>query len=124
MSPTQLAETSLITREQGSGTRTFLEQALHDAGHPTGAAPALELSSTTAIKNAAAQGVAPAVLSSLAVVAELADATLVAVPVRRLDLRRTLRAVWPADQRLTGPARELLAIVSRRRADRTPRPGR
>ena len=115
VTPAQLAETSLITREQGSGTRTLLEQALHNAGHPTRAAPALELSSTTAIKNAATQGVAPAVLSSLAVVAELAAGTLIAVPVHRLDLRRTLHAVWPADQRLTGPARELLTIATRRR---------
>lgn len=124
VTPAQLAETSLITREQGSGTRTSLEQALHDVGHPTRAAPALELSSTTAIKNAAAQGVAPAVLSSLAVVAELAAATLVAVPVRRLDLQRTLRAIWPADQRLTGPARELLTIASRRQAGQADRPQR
>lgn len=124
VTPAQLAQTSLITREQGSGTRTFLEQALHGAGHPTRAAPALELSSTTAIKNAAAQGVAPAVLSSLAVVSELAAATLVAVPIRRLDLQRTLRAIWPAGQRLTGPARELLTIASRRRARQEDKPQR
>ena len=113
VSPRQLAETALISREQGSGTRTFLEQALQAAGHPAQAPPALELSSTTAIKNAAIQGVAPAVLSSLAVITELAAATLIAVPVRGLDLQRTLRAVWPADQRLTGPARELLTIAHR-----------
>ena len=113
VSARQLVETSLISREQGSGTRTFLEQALQTAGHPSRTAPALELSSTTSIKNAAIHGVAPAVLSSLAVASELAAATLIAVPVRGVDLHRTLRAVWPADQRLTGPARELLTIAQR-----------
>lgn len=124
VTPAQLAETALITREQGSGTRTFLEHALRDAGHPTHVAPALELSSTTAIKNAATHGVAPAVLSSLAVVTELTTATLVAVPVRGLDLHRTLRATWPTDQRLTEPARELLTIASRRPTRHTDRPRR
>jgi DNA-binding transcriptional LysR family regulator len=117
--PAQLAETALVTREQGSGTRTSLEQALQDAGHPTRERPALELSSTTAIKNAAAQGIAPAVLSSLAITGEIAAGALIAVPVPGLDLRRTLRAVWPTHQHLAGPARELLAIAARHRP--TPR---
>jgi len=38
---------------------------------------------------------ATAALSSLAVAADLAAGTLCAVPVSGLDLRRTLRAVWP-----------------------------
>ena len=58
-------------------------------------------------------GPAPAVLSSLAVAADLAAGTLCAVPVSGLDLRRTLRAVWPAGCRLTGPARDLYAIAAR-----------
>lgn len=124
LTPAQLAETPLITREQGSGTRTFLEQALRDAGHPARTASALELGSTTSIKNAAAQGFALAVLSSLAIAAELAAATLVAIPVRGLDLRRTLRAAWPTGQRLIGPARELLTIASRHRPDHTDKPAR
>jgi DNA-binding transcriptional LysR family regulator len=121
LSPAQLAGTSLITREHGSGTRTFLEQALHQAGHPPRVAPALELGSTTSIKNAAAQGIAPAVLSSLTVVAELAAGTLIALPVRGLELHRTLHAIWPVNQRLTGPTRELLTIAARNRDARQKR---
>lgn len=113
--PALLARTSLVSREQGSGTRTMLEQALHHAGHPPTATPALELGSTTSIKNAVARGTAPAVLSSLAVSPELAAGTLVAVPVSGLDLSRTLRAVWPAHRRLTPPAQALLTIAERRR---------
>jgi DNA-binding transcriptional LysR family regulator len=105
----ELAGAALVTREAGSGTRQFLEQAL--AG--PGPAPLAELSSTTAIKAAVAAGAGPAVLSSLAVAADLAAGTLRAVPVSGLDLRRTLRAVWPAGRRLTGPAGDLCAIAVR-----------
>lgn len=115
--PHHLTETPLVAREQGSGTRTFLEQALADSGHGRCVAPALELSSTTSIKNAVIAGVAPAVLSSLAVTAELAAGSLVAVPVREIELGRTLRAVWPSRRPLATPARELLAIAQRGRTD-------
>jgi hypothetical protein len=54
------------------------------------------------------------VLSSLAVKDDLAAGRLVAVAVEGVDLRRSLRAVWPAGQRPTGPARDLLAIAARR----------
>ena len=37
------------------------------------------------------------------------------VPVTGVELRRTLRAVWPAGRALTGPAAELVAIASGRR---------
>ncbi|MGN2638170.1 LysR family transcriptional regulator [Nocardia takedensis] len=109
----ELAETALVQREPGSGTRTWFEYAI-SRGLP-GRVPvvASELSSTTAIKTAVAAGVAPAVLSSLAVAAEIASGALVSPEVEGLDLQRTLRAVWPAGQRLTGPARELYAIARR-----------
>jgi hypothetical protein len=51
------------------------------------------------------------VLSSLAVAAELAARTLVAIPIRQLDLRRSLRAIWPANQPLSGPAHDLVRIA-------------
>jgi DNA-binding transcriptional LysR family regulator len=75
--------------------------------------PIAELSSTTAIKAAVAAGAGPAVLSSLAVAAELSAGTLRAVTVIDLDLNRTLRAVWAAGRRLTGPARDLYTIAAR-----------
>jgi DNA-binding transcriptional LysR family regulator len=107
------AETPLIQRETGSGTRTWFENAVArniPGWHPT---VALELSSTTAIKTAVASGVGPAVLSSLAVAAEIAVGTLVSPTVTGVDLDRTLRAIWPTGQRLTGPARDLYTIARR-----------
>ena len=81
---------------------------------------AAELSSTTAIKAAVAAGAAPAVLSSLAVAAELAAGTLRQVPVTGVDLTRTLRAVWTEGRRLTGPALDLYAIAIRSDPPLTP----
>jgi molybdate transport repressor ModE-like protein len=109
--PIRLASIPLVSRERGSGTRTYLEQQLAAAGHAL-TAPILELSSTTVIKNAVISGIGPAVLSSLAVTTELAAGTLIAVPIRQLDLRRALRAIWPAHQRLDGPARDLVRTAA------------
>lgn len=109
----ELAETPLIQRESGSGTRNWFEHAVTRQLPDWTPSLALELSSTTAIKTAVASGAGPAVLSSLAVAAELAAGTLVSPSVTGLDLDRTLRAVWPTGERLTGPARELYAIACR-----------
>ncbi|MFY9927234.1 MAG: LysR family transcriptional regulator [Streptosporangiaceae bacterium] len=108
----EVAATSLVTREAGSGTRRFLEEALLRTQAPL-AAPLAELSSTTAIKAAVAAGAGPAVLSSLAVAADVAAGTLCAVPVTGIDLNRTLMAVWPAGRPLTGPALDLYTVAAR-----------
>jgi DNA-binding transcriptional LysR family regulator len=109
----ELARTALVSREAGSGTRGYLEEALRAQAGLERVPPAAELSSTTAIKAAVAAGAGPAVLSSLAVAAELAAGTLRAVPVTGVDLTRTLRAVWPEGRRLTGPALDLYTIAAR-----------
>ena len=114
--PARLADSALVSREEGSGTRTYLEQRLAAGGHGPLTTPLLELSSTTAIKNAVIGGAGPAVLSSLAVAGELAAGTLLAVPIRGLDLRRDLRAIWPAHQRLDGPAGDLVDTAAGRTA--------
>src|SRR5579863_7046689 len=111
----ELAQTALVSREAGSGTRSYLEEALRAQAGVEPVPPAAELSSTTAIKAAVAAGAGPAVLSSLAVAAELAAGTLSAVPVTGVDLGRTLMAVWAEGRRLAGPARDLYAIAARAR---------
>ncbi|SEF53566.1 DNA-binding transcriptional regulator, LysR family [Thermomonospora echinospora] len=113
----ELAGTPLVLREQGSGTREVLDRAL--AAFGGAAAPLLELASTTALKAAAVSGAGPVVVSELAVADEVAGGRLVAVPVADLDLRRPLRAVWPAGRRPSGPARDLLSL-----ARPSPRPRR
>ena len=111
--PHELATTPLVSRERGSGTRLYLEQALaRQLGVPL-VRPLLEVSSSTAIKAAVCAGVGPAVLSSLAVAAEVAHGTLRQVRVRDLTLVRELRVVHLAGRQLIGPARDLAAIAAR-----------
>jgi DNA-binding transcriptional LysR family regulator len=118
----ELAATALVSRESGSGTRGFFEQALRAQAGLECVPPLAELSSTTAIKAAVAAGAGPAVLSSLAVAAELSAGTLRAVTITGLDLNRALLAVWATGRRLAGPARDLHAIAARS-ARRTRSPG-
>jgi DNA-binding transcriptional LysR family regulator len=109
----ELAAAPLVAREPTSGTRRSLEEALRARAGLERVPPVAELSSTTAIKAAVAAGIGPAVLSSLAVAAELAAGTLRAVPVTGLDLTRRLLAVWLEGRQLTGPAADLRAIAVR-----------
>jgi DNA-binding transcriptional LysR family regulator len=120
--PAELAATALVSRESGSGTRYFVEEALRTQAGLEHVPPLAELSSTTAIKAAVAAGAGPAVLSSLAVAAELSAGTLRAVTITGLNLNRTLLAVWAPGRRLAGPARDLYAIAARS-ARGTRRPG-
>jgi DNA-binding transcriptional LysR family regulator len=92
----ELNDTPLVTRESGSGTRDYLTAALQNSLGPDAgqAAPALELSTSAAVRAAVLAGSAPAVLSRLAVSDDIATGRLRLVPVSGLDLRRDLRAVW------------------------------
>ena len=113
--PAELAATPMVHREPGSGTRHAFESALLTHGVPT--EPLAELSSTTAIKAAVEAGVGPAVLSSLAVAADLALGRLRQVPVCDLELARELRAVWPAGRRHNAVVRDVLAVALARSPD-------
>lgn len=106
-----LAATPLVVREAGSGTRTVLEQAL--VGLPT-APPALELSSTAAVRSAVAAGAGPAALGAHTVRDDEATGRLVRITVSGLDLTRRLHAVWRSGAHPPqGPARDLVALACR-----------
>jgi len=106
-----LAATALVVREPGSGTRLVLERAL--AGLPT-APPALELSSTAAVRSAVAAGAGPAAVGAHAVREDLATGRLVEITVTGLDLTRRLHAVWRDGRHPPeGPARDLVALAAR-----------
>jgi DNA-binding transcriptional LysR family regulator len=118
-SAAEIAATSLVMRESGSGTRETLARVLADSG--TLAPPALEVSSTTAVKAAALSGLAPAVLSHLALDVELARGTLIEVPLGDLDLHRPLRAIWLRDRPLPPLARRLMELLRQEDGARPPR---
>ncbi|MDQ2706637.1 MAG: LysR family transcriptional regulator [Actinomycetota bacterium] len=107
----ELAATALVQRERGSGTRETIEAVLGQ--QPAATEPAVELSSTTAIKAAVEAGVGPAVLSDLAVADELRRDLLVSIEVTGADLTRRLRAVWATGRRLSSESRDVLAVAVR-----------
>ncbi|MEQ6900042.1 LysR family transcriptional regulator [Nocardioides sp. YIM 152588] len=107
-----LATTPLVVREPGSGTRLVLERALVGLRQ---AAPALELSSTAAVRAAVAAGAGPAALGRHAVRDDLVTGRLVSVTVTGLDLTRRLHAVWRGGEHPPqGPARDLVAWAAGR----------
>ncbi|XVQ09919.1 LysR family transcriptional regulator [Spirillospora sp. CA-255316] len=106
----QLASGRLVLRERGSGPREALHRVV---GELRDADPHLELSSTTAIKEAVAGGAGVAVLSALAVRRELAAGRLARVPVTGLALDRRLRAVWRRRSAPSAQAEALLRIAGR-----------
>ena len=115
VTPTELAGTPLVSREEGSGTRHALTVALANAlGAATAGIPvALVLSTTSAVRAAVVAGAGPAVLSELAVSDDLASGRLARVSLVGIDLRRTLRAVWVGSRvPPAGAARDLLGHVT------------
>ncbi len=121
-----LAATSLVSREHGSGTRQALVEALRSTlGPETVLAPsALELSSTAAVRAAVAAGAGPAALSSLAVADDIALGRLRTVEVEGLGMERQLRAVWAGPpEPPAGPARELVALARHLSLNASRRPG-
>ncbi len=112
--PSELGATPLVTRESGSGTRETADTAFGVAGTAP-APPLLELGSKTAVRSAVVDGAGPALISKLAVAADLADGRLVEVRTTGLNLRRSLRAVWRRGTLPAGPAAALLASLTDRR---------
>jgi DNA-binding transcriptional LysR family regulator len=103
----ELLATPLVVREPGSGTRATVDRVLRG-----GARPLLELGSNEAVKGAVIAGAGPAILSVLAVQADLDVGRLVEVRVEGVDLSRRLSAVWARGRRLTDPARRLLRVTT------------
>ncbi len=105
----ELAATELIVRETGSGTREILADGLAPFG---GIRSRLELGSSAAILAAARRGEGPAVLSALAVAADVDAGHLVTVDTEGIGLTRVLRAVWPQDRPLVPLAERLLNLAA------------
>ncbi|MCH1868978.1 LysR family transcriptional regulator [Nocardioides sp. CFH 31398] len=112
LGPDEVAALSLTSREPGSGTREVLEEALGAHGLAL-SPPAVELTTSTGVREAVLAGSAPAVVSRRTVAGPLASGDLVEVPLRDLALTRTLRAVWLGRRTPpAGPVRDLVAIAA------------
>ncbi|MGH2604917.1 MAG: LysR substrate-binding domain-containing protein, partial [Dehalococcoidia bacterium] len=104
---------AMVMHEPGSSPRRIAERVLRAAG-VTVTVP-LELSSNETIKKAVAAGYGVAFISPSAVQQELADGSLVAIPLSGPALSRTFSAIWAADQELPPPLRQLVTALSRGR---------
>lgn len=109
ITPELLVAEPLLVREVGSGTRETIDDALSRLGLQL--TPSLTLASNSALKSSALVGIAPAVLSELAVTEELRSGQLVAVPVSGMELRRPLSVVWRDGDRLPSHAEALLRVA-------------
>ncbi|MEB3071551.1 LysR family transcriptional regulator [[Mycobacterium] vasticus] len=115
VSAAELSQTPLVVRELGSGTRDSLTAALRTVlgDDVEQARPALELSSSVAVRGAVLVGAGPAVMSRLAVADDLAVGRLRSVEVPELDLHRDLRAIWTGGRTPpAGAVRDLLSHIS------------
>ncbi|PKV82301.1 LysR family transcriptional regulator [Nocardia fluminea] len=117
VSPRELADTPLVWREKGSGTRDTVWAALQIHGTP--ARPAAELGSAAAILATTRSGLAPAVVSRLIVAHELRAGTLYEVDLDdSLVLTRKFRAIWHRSTPPSGPAGDLVDLAARIEAAR------
>jgi DNA-binding transcriptional LysR family regulator len=114
LSLAEIAETPLVMRETGSGTRDTLTDHLAAQEPPLRARAAMELGTSAAVRSAIAAGVGPGVLSRLAVRDDLVLGRLVAIEVAGPPLTRRLSAVWRADHEpLTPEAARMLSVARR-----------
>lgn len=90
ITPNQLYELPLLSREQGSGTRQCVEGFLREAGVDLGRLPKVAtLGSSTAVKEAAKAKLGVAILSKLAVQEEILSGALREVAISGLTMRRS-----------------------------------
>jgi len=109
VSAAELAAGGVLVREQGSGTRDTLEEALRRHGEVL--VPGLVMASNNGLTHAAMAGMGPVALSERALEANLRLGELRAVPLDGVFLLRPLTAVWPVDATLSDAAARLLAAA-------------
>jgi DNA-binding transcriptional LysR family regulator len=112
VTPRELAQTPLVTREPHSGIRDSLTVALRRVlgEDMQQAPPVLELTSAAAMRAAVLAGAGPAAMSRLAVADDLAVGRLRAITIHEVDLRRKFRAIWVGGR--TPPAGAIRNLVS------------
>ncbi len=101
----------LILREPGSGTRAVVERALRSRG--LSVRPTLSLGSAEAVKSAVLSGIGLAIMSRLAVARELAEGSLVMIPMTDLQIRRDLHRLWLRGSEPSPAAGKFVSLMQR-----------
>lgn len=109
----EVAGAEIVAREAGSGTRQTWEDAVRRIIGRDAVAPAVVLPTSAAVRMAAAEGLAPAVLSTLAVADDIRLGRLVEVPLEGLPIARPITALWRGGARdLASVSRELVEVAA------------
>ncbi len=109
LSPTDLEGERFIFREQGSGTRTLLDEEFSRLGLRV--RPIMELGSTAAVKQAVAAGLGVSIVSWRSIRLEVAAGLLKTVRCPDMRLVREIRFVHHKDKRLSRAASAFLQIL-------------
>lgn len=110
LSPEALGNGELVVREEGSGIREVIEQALLLYG--VSVTPLLVLPDNEAIKQMIMSGVGAAFVSALAVQRELASGDLIRVPVDDIELHPQLSLVMRKDKQLSRAAQAFCDLLA------------
>lgn len=108
----QFCRYPIILREQGSGTRAVIEQALAAKG--ISVKPVMSLGSTEAVKRAVMAGVGLALVSELSIETELKAGVLAVVVLSDLQIRRPLHQVELKGKARGFASREFLQMLTHR----------
>lgn len=100
--PEELLSEPFILRERGSGTRIVMSQAFEAAGFPSSRLHVVaEMGSTEAVRQGIKARIGVSILSSRAVAQDIAQGTLVALPVKGLRLQRSFYLVQRKHRQLS-----------------------
>ncbi|BCA80399.1 selenium metabolism-associated LysR family transcriptional regulator [Desulfuromonas sp. AOP6] len=98
-----------ILREEGSGSRTVMnEELLRHGFNPAALSPVAEIDSSEAVRQAVKAGLGIAILSSLAVAEDLEQGSLVQVAIEGIDIRRPFYLVQRKNRQLSPLAQAFL----------------
>ena len=109
LNPEALREGELLMREQGSGIREVIAQALMI--HSVQVHPMFTLPDNEAIKQMVISGVGAAIVSALAVQRELVSGDLIRIPIAGVDLRPQLSLVRRMDKQLSRAAQAFCSLL-------------
>jgi DNA-binding transcriptional LysR family regulator len=107
--PDNLLNEKFILREQGSATRATIVRHLEQSN--LSVETVMEMENPESIKKAVQNGLGIAFISTFAVETELKAKTLVAIPVRGIDIGRELKIVYRKDKHLGRAARTFISMA-------------
>ena len=106
---TEFCGQPLLMREEGSGTREVIEQALLRRGLVV--KPLMTLGNTEAIKRSVAAGVGVAFVSALTIQHELRDGRLLQLKLKDFKLQRAFHVVQARDRAVSATVQAFLALL-------------